>query len=193
MLFLNRKSILLLLAASCLLLFTGRASAQVLITNWSIDGNTLEFDITGTIQVGADIGGSSSHVIFIGAPGNNAWVTSNSTSGTVTVNSGITLEPSQASYQTFNNGDYIRLSKDLANLAVGDHVDAHVSITGGSLNPAGITLADIIVTAGFDGNNPFPDATNQIGQYSAVPEPASWATLLGVGIFAATLARRRRR
>lgn len=184
----------LLLAAIAAAAFTlTPARAAILVSDWDITGDTLSFHLTGTIDPGANIGATDNSVFYIGAPGNADWVLLNSTiAGTVNQGSGHRLiDTTSGGYITFTLGDYATLSTaDFQPWQVGDSVDALVTISGGTLDAGAIDPAQIIVAAGFDELDVFPDSANTVGGY-AIPEPATYAGLLGLGALGLVVWKRR--
>lgn len=177
----------------------GVANAAIVISNWNVvDNTTVSFDISGTIDSGVSIGSSDPDAFYIGAPGNADWITMDSSAGSSPSKNiqnhgggSTNISTDHGSYLTYAPGDYIVLRKEgLVAWEVGDSVDASISISGGTLDGSQIDPADIIVTAGYFSGSPWPDASAQVGEYSAVPEPSS-AVLCALGVaFAASRKRK---
>lgn len=185
---LNRLSALVVLGS-----FSSQANAALSITSWDITGSTLTFDISGQIDAGAPIGSLNAGALYIGVPGDNDWISSNSTSRTVTNHAGATR--AIGNFPTYTNNptsDYVSLSSsNFLAWQEGDTVNATITLTGGGINAANINTANIIVTAGTNSFTSLPDPTATVGGFAPAPEPSSSA-LLGIGALGLILSRRRR-
>lgn len=180
--------------------------AQLVITNWNISGNTVSFDISGQFESSVTFGGNGDNSLYIGDPGNTAWVTASGSTGTLT-NSGsgsADFETSGFGYQANSgspgDGDYIYIAKSGYNSwSKSDSVGGTVTISGGTLNGSAIDPENLIVTVGFyyssgESYNDFPNIEHQVGYgvASAVPEPSSYAAIVG-GLALGLVGSRRRR
>lgn len=164
------------------------------IFNFSIDDitDTISFDIQGTIDAGATIGTIDSHQLYIGSPGDNDWITGGANSMTISNNAGAIrdLHTGWGQYMPYAFGDHVIVAAGaFESFAIGDVIDASVSITGGTVVGANVDVNSIIVTAGYNSANPFPDVGTQIG--SVVPEPKHAAMLSGVLVLSFVVLRRR--
>lgn len=186
------------LTATILLIgsLAGGASAALVISNWNITGNTLTYDITDTIDVGANIGSISPNRLFIGVPGDTDWVIANGVVSSVVNNPGhtrIVKTPRYLNSVTVELSDYTWLdTADFQPYAAGDVLNASVTAVGGTLIGANIVREDIIVAAGRSTSvsaGPAPQVAHFAGAY--IPEPAS-VVLLGLGGFGLMLRRSRR-
>ena len=181
-------------------------SAQIVVSNWNISGDTVTFDIAGQIQNSATLAANGSQVLYIGDPGNTSWISTGSTTGSVTNTGGgsINLSTSSFGYAASNgspaDGDHLYLIKDgFQSWSKLDSIAATVSLSGGTLVPAAISPENLIVSAGFyypsgGSYNAFPNVESQVGYgvASAVPEPSTYAVFLGVSALAAAGFQRRR-
>lgn len=177
--------------------FVTTTQAAVNVTNVSFSGTTLSFDISGAIDPSdTPVGVNESNVLYVGAPSDTDWITEDvfgddGVSLIFNNNGGGSLDITELLYFNGVGGDFIRLGTSApAFLSGGDSVDASISITGSSLIAVNLDEADLIVTAGFNSLDTFPDPSVQVGAY--VPEPAAYAMLLGlIGLGYVTVCRRR--
>lgn len=157
-----------------------------------INTTSLEFDLSGTVAPAGFTPPAGVTDLYIGDPGNADWIGQSATATSVS-GSAAGLSLSSGSLTSFADGDYIRLDFGSAlDFTTGQSVNLSVSFDDANvlLNTANIDVNDLIVTWGFNSSDtdPFPDSTYQIG---AVPEPGSFALLMGLGTLGFLAARRR--
>lgn len=184
------KHISTLLFAACM---AATAHGLINLTNWSIVGDTLTFDLSGSIEPDASIGGGAPSFFYIGDPGNVGWVLGQGSVVSITEHGGSnsTFLPSTGEYSDYASGNYVSLTKSVGDWAPGDTVNATFTISGGSLNGAGIAPEDIIVAAGANSfGSPFPDVSTKVGGY--VPEPTTWAAFAGLAALGVAYLPRKR-
>jgi hypothetical protein len=157
------------------------AQAVLILSNWNITGNTVSFDITGSIP-DVPLGDTDLNVLYVGEPGNTSWITADSTSRTIINNGGgnTTVRTNTGVYDDNPAGDYINFNQTnvFDDWAVGDSIDASFSYSGGTLIGANINPANIIISAGY--NAPltiYPDPSTQVG--AIIPEPGATGLLVG--------------
>lgn len=168
-------------------------SAQVTIDNWSMTDSTLSFEINGSTTTGFTPTMNTSR-IFIAIPGVNTWInTSNSGSATGTIDG-------KTSFLTFaqdySNGDYIEIltSSGEYDFTDGGMFSISATFTGQDFTAANLAENSLKVFWGTNSNGaPFPSAATQIGSFSAVPEPGSFAVWGGVFALITVAFRRQRR
>ncbi len=166
------------------------ASAIISTGNFSIAGNTMSFDLTGSIDAGANVGPSSQGNLYIGVPNVSGWVLSSGDvlGGEINIvnNGGGDLKTTSGGYSptgSQNLGDFIYLSKNSGLWAPGDSVNASITITGtgSQLNLGNLNEYQMIVSAGKSsglGSANGPNVTYQVGQ--AIPEPSTYALVLAL-------------
>lgn len=186
----------ILVSLSIGVMSSSQAAAGILVSNWDITGDTLSFDLSGTIDAGASVGTNNSFVLYIGVPNDTDWVTSVGAIQTIINHGGGArdLRTDFGGYFEIAGGDYARVeTSDGLAWAIGDSVNASVQFSGGSLIAANVNSADLIVTAGFNSLTTFPDPTAQVGSAATtVPEPGS-LMLFGLGTLGlGVLARRKK-
>lgn len=189
------------------LLGTITLPAQLVVSNWNITGNTVTFDLAGQIEHGVHLGSNGAPILYIGDPGNTDWITTTSYyEGSITNHGGGSVNLATDLFGYINDddgdpapGDFIFLSKENSeSWGIFDSIDATVMITGGSLTGSAISPEDLIVSAGFYYTyEAFPNVETQVGygiaSTSAVPEPSTYAVLLGLGSLLFVWSQKRRR
>lgn len=182
------RNFFFLLCCSCL---SATATADVVISNWDITGNTLTFDALGTIDAGTTFGAINNEIMYIGVPNDNDWVITGG-GGPSTTNSGRAVNLSFITNQP--GEDYVQVNTaDFGNWVVGNVVDFSFNLTATSLVGANIDPADLIVVIGDNGGDPL-DIARSIGTAAAtaaVPEPSSFFAI-GLGMIGFGVLRRRR-
>ena len=177
------------LSALFLLLLSSSASGAVNIMNMLLLGDSISFDIKGTIDEGVALGGNAPDGMFIGTvtSGSQHWVDFGAV-GTIINNSaeGI-VDFSSAASASDSSRDYISLYRPDGVWQVGDSVDASITIVGGVYQPEEIIIEDIKVTVGFT-LSIIPNADYIVGGY--IPEPSTYALLFGMASLAVAARRR---
>lgn len=183
------------LAIAALTILPRIATAQISITSWDLSATEATFTITGTTSVGFDPTYLDA-LIYIGVAGDDDWIlsdTNNSTgNASGTINS---YAASAASWGSDDNagGDFIfftNSSLGAYDFSSGGTINLTATV-GGNYAPGNLNAADLIVSWGFDSNTSLPDVATQIGSFSAVPEPSTYATLFGAAALAGAIWWRR--
>ena len=180
----------------CCLCSIPSASGALVINSWSITGgNTLSFDISGTIDAGSHIGSQNATVIYIGVPGDTDWVTDGTNVTTpgssLTQNSGRAVSNNLLFLTNDNaSGDHVQLwTADFGNWAIGDSIDLSVTLVDDQpIVAANVNPNDLIVNIGNEPGT-FLVAAQSVGGFTAVPEPGSFA-FLGLAICVLSFRRR---
>lgn len=180
------STLIALASALCVPVTKGALKLEItLFDNQSFDGN-----VTGTIDAGASIGAINNAFLYIGVPGDTDWISSNGNISSFLNGGSQTVSIEGGIYTSSANGDSLGLDMD-DNLILGDTVDLFFSFdTGGAFNPGNVDSNLFIISAGYDNASPFPDAASQVG---AIPEPSTYALLMGGGIFGVLIWSRRSR
>ncbi len=171
------------------------ATGQIYITSWSLSATEATFTVSGSTTVDFDpllAGG-----IYIGVSGDTDWIlsdTSNS-SGSIsgTIDGYSTSTTAWGSYST-TEGDFLFFTNSADgeyNFMDGGSIEL-VATVGGNYAPTALNEQDLIITWGRFANATMPDAATQIGSFSAVPEPSTYAALFGVVALGGAIRWRRR-
>ncbi len=181
---------------SLLLLCTlGLSSAYgVLSLNIEVfDDTTFLGQISGTIDPDANIGTEFSNVLYLWSPQGTDWVIAGVPDNPLPVNdSGVTNQATTvSSSRNPDNSEYISFFTEYT-IAAGQVFSFSFEVLGGGavFNPENVDASSFILSAGYNSGDPFPDPNTQVG--GVVPEPATYAVLIGVGAFAVAGWRRLR-
>jgi hypothetical protein len=178
------KAIIFLTAACAnyLACLPAQAALQVTINNFST--TQIDFSVVGTIDSGATIGSSFFDTLYLGEPGNTTWITG---PGPISVpsNNG---SPDNTAFLATTSDSPNNIVGIIMNTGIAPNqtIDFDVSLPG-SFAPGNINTNNMIISAGFNGSE-LPDPGTQVG---VVPEPAAYATLLGISAAGVILLRRK--
>ena len=169
--------------ALLVIISAGTALGEISVYNFEITTNTISFDLAGEIESGVTIGSTFAQNFYIGSPGDDDWVLSFQTAGTVENHGGGSRNLSTGTHSAIpwaGHGDFILLqSSNAGSWFVGDSVDASVTITGSnSFVPGNLPLETLIVAAGYNSDSTLPDPDTTVGAI-VIPEPGS-AGLFGI-------------
>jgi len=201
----------LILALVALIAPLSAARAELTLSNWSITTDTLSFDISGTATA-TQLPAINLGMLWLAAPGNNTWV-NNLDNPWPAVATG-TID----GFDVSSSGDPFVLSLSTPGASVGfligfddinpfdmvefnftdglnDEINLHVELTSvGKYNPANISPVDLVL---YWGGNPYVgDTASAVAlnlNLAAIPEPSTYAAILGGMAGVAALIVRRRK
>ncbi len=191
------RPVFTLIAVTALIAIPRFASGQISIESWSLSSTEATFTISGSTSVGFEPDFLPT-AIYIGAPGDNDWILSSLSNSSGSASGSINgYDASAASWGSYDDtaGDYLFFT----NSSLGEYDFS----SGGSINlvatvegnfaPSNLNQEDLIISWGLNSNTVLPDVATQIGSFSAVPEPSTYAALFGVFALGFTAWRRRTR
>jgi PEP-CTERM putative exosortase interaction domain len=201
----------LILSLAALIASLSAARAQLTLSNWSITTDTLSFDISGTATA-TQLPATNLGMLWLAAPGNNTWVNNLDNPSPVVATGTID------GFDVSSSGDRFVLSLSAAGASVGfligfedmgpsdrvefdftdglnDEINLHVELTSvGKYNPGDISPEDLVL---YWGGNPYiGDTASAVAlnlDVAAIPEPSTYAAILGGMAGVAALIVRRRK
>ncbi len=201
----------LILALVALIAPLSAARAELTLSNWSITTDTLSFDISGTATA-TQLPATNLGMLWLAAPGNNTWVNNLdnpwpavatgtidgldvSSSGDVFVFSLSTPGASVGLLIGFDDMEPSNMVEFNFTDGLNDEINLHVELTSvGKYNPANISPADLVL---YWGGNPYAgDTASAVAlnlNLAAIPEPSTYAAILGGMAGVAALVVRRRK
>ncbi len=173
--------------------------AQLVLSNWQIDSDSLSFDINGTIP-SHSAGSILPGMILIGT--DNAmgdWITRNTSPSISPIVTSIGSNDVTYSFFVQNydqdSGDYLYLYNSLTDsstLNVGGSVNIHVSYTEtGIFNPSNINVNDLVFVSGVGNGVDLINLPNKLAHtVQSVPEPGVFSFIV-IGCMYPMLRRRK--
>ena len=175
------------------------AQAQIAIDTWTVTSDRVTFSITGDFGPTGFTPIVDANSVYIGAPGSKGWFLGGSINGYVGAQ--INGNNAIAGIHGGPSSDFILLGGfgpdfDLVN---GGSIHLVGSFVGadGAFDASKVNAADVIVSWGGPTSFSGPDTSFQIGlnapPASAVPEPSTYASILGLAVIGLAATRRRAR